>query len=48
MRNLTIRTYIPFMKGRPVRDTMISKEDQLNLTIALNTCKTFEELLDRV
>jgi hypothetical protein len=33
---------IPFLKGRPKRDTAIGREDCINLEIALNTCKTVE------
>jgi len=34
--------------GRPVRDTVIGKDDQLNLKIALETAKSFEEFLELV
>jgi|GEM_PF-5485441 len=36
---------IPFKSGRPARDTVITDEDRINLSIALNTTKSFEEFL---
>jgi hypothetical protein len=40
--------YIPFLGGRPERDEVISHDDVLNLSIALNTAETLEELLENV
>jgi hypothetical protein len=40
--------FIPFLEGRPKRDTVIGKEDILNLSIALETSGTLEEFLARV
>jgi hypothetical protein len=40
--------FIPFLEGRPKRDTVIGKEDIMNLNIALETSKTLEEFLARV
>jgi hypothetical protein len=37
---------IPFLKGRPKRNTAIGREDCINLEIALHTCKSVDELLD--
>ncbi len=34
--------------NRPVRDKIIKKEDIINLKIALNNSKTFEEFLSQV
>ena len=34
---------IPFLGGRPERDTIIGSDDIMNLQIALETCKTFKE-----
>ena len=34
--------------NRPLRDTVIKKEDVINLKIALNSCKTLEEFLSKV
>ena len=42
------KDFIPFKGGRPSRMTVISKEDQVNLSIALNTAKSFEEFLKAV
>lgn len=36
---------IPFLTGRPERDTIISNDDIMNLKIALNVCKTLDEFL---
>ena len=40
--------YIPFLEGRPNRDTVISSDDVLNLKIALNQSSTFKEFLAKV
>jgi len=37
--------YIPFLEGRPHRETVISGDDMTNLAIALNTSSSLEELL---
>ncbi|MGD9201834.1 MAG: hypothetical protein PVI26_09740 [Chitinispirillia bacterium] len=44
--SLAIRTYIPFMQGRPKREQRIMKDDVTNLKILLNTCDNFEKLLE--
>ena len=38
-----IGKFIPFMGGRPRRDTIITDDDIMNLIIACNTCSTLEE-----
>ena len=38
--------YIPFLGGRPARETVIGNEDVIDLSIALNTCRTLEELFE--
>jgi hypothetical protein len=43
---VTIQGKIPFLKGRPKRKTAIDRDDCINLEIAVNTCKTVNELLD--
>ena len=43
---VTIQGKIPFLKGRPKRNTAIDHDDCINLEIALNTCKTVDDLLD--
>ena len=40
--------YIPFFSGRPERETVIGKEDLMNLEIVLNTTKTVEEFLTKI
>lgn len=37
--------YIPFLGGRPLRETVIDRDDLLNLTIQLNISDTVEEFL---
>jgi hypothetical protein len=45
-RQASVHTKIPFLKGRPKRETAIDRDDCMNLEIALNTCKTVDELLN--
>jgi hypothetical protein len=45
-RQANIQSKIPFLKGRPKRNTAIDREDCINLEIALHTCKTVDELLN--
>jgi len=40
--------YIPFLAGRPARNTVIGLDDIANLIIALNTSSTFEDFLARI
>jgi hypothetical protein len=42
------KDYIPFLGGRPKRETIISHEDIMNLEITLNTCASVEEFLTKV
>ena len=42
------KDFIPFKGGRPIRQTVIGKEDTLNLSIALNTAGSLEEFLEMV
>ena len=37
--------YIPFLEGRPDRDTVIGKDDLSNLKITLNLYHTVDELI---
>lgn len=39
---------IPYMGGRPGRETAIDHDDLLNLEITLNTCESVEELLKQL
>jgi len=36
---------IPFLSGRPERDTIISVDEIINLTITLNVTKSVDEFL---
>jgi hypothetical protein len=40
--------YIPFLGGRPTRTTVISADDILNLTIALNTTQSVESFVNNL
>ncbi|MBD3347187.1 MAG: hypothetical protein GF401_19205 [Chitinivibrionales bacterium] len=40
--------YIPFRGGRPKRKNVISSDDVTNLTIALNSSKSFDDFLKNV
>lgn len=45
LENVKKKDYIPFLGGRPKRKKVIGNDDMVNLSIALNTCKSFEELI---
>lgn len=34
---------IPFLGGRPIRDTIITSDDIMNLIIACHTCRNLDE-----
>jgi hypothetical protein len=40
--------YIPFLGGRPKRETVIGKEDIINLEIALYTSASVQEFLEKI
>jgi hypothetical protein len=42
------KDYIPFLGGRPLRQTIIGKDDIMNLSITLNTCSTVDEFLAKI
>ncbi|HUI91351.1 MAG TPA: hypothetical protein VLX68_03795 [Chitinivibrionales bacterium] len=44
----SVKRRIPFLCGRPRRETAIDHDDSLNLEIALHTCKTVDELLKQL
>lgn len=48
LEKITHPDYIPFLGGRPRRTTVIKHDDQLNLTILLNTIKSVEEFINRI
>jgi len=43
-----IRTFIPFMQGRPIRDTIIQKDEIINLVIELNKPQTVDKFLEKI
>ncbi len=45
---LSLARSIPYLEGRPNRETAINHDDLLNLEIALNTCESVEELLKKL
>ncbi len=45
LESINSKEYIPFLEGRPNREKIIKNDDLINLSIALNTSKSFEELL---
>lgn len=40
--------YIPFLGGRPLRESSISEDDVINLIITLNTARSMDEFLEHV
>jgi hypothetical protein len=38
--------YIPFMSGRPERESIIGKDDIMNMEIALHTSHSVEEFIN--
>lgn len=48
LENVAREDYIPFMGGKPDRNTVIDNEDLTNLVIALNTSKSLEEFIETV
>jgi hypothetical protein len=42
------KDYIPFLGGRPQRQTIIGKDDIMNLEITLNTCLTVDEFVKKI
>jgi len=45
---LETKVSIPMFSGRPKRSTRICKEDEVNLKIALETAKSWEEFISLV
>ena len=48
LENIKKKDYIPFLEGRPKRKKVISDDDIMNISIALNTCKNLEELINHM
>jgi hypothetical protein len=42
------KDFIPFLGGRPNRETVINMDDIVNLEILLNTTKSVDEFLNKV
>ncbi len=42
------KDYIAFLGGRPERETIIAKDDIMNLEITLNTSTTVDEFLKKI
>ena len=45
LEDVNKKEFIPFLGGRPNREKIIKSDDIINLTIALNSSKSFEEFL---
>ena len=48
LENVLKSDYIPFLGGRPERSQVITLEDITNLTIALNTSNSIDDLIKKV
>jgi hypothetical protein len=48
LEDIKKKDYIPFLGGRPERIKVIQHDDILNLSIALNTEKSFEKFLKNI
>lgn len=48
LEEVTKPDYIPFLGGRPARETVISKDDVLNLSILLNTTRSVDFFLESI
>jgi hypothetical protein len=45
LENVMKKGFIPFLGGRPERETVIGQEDIVNLSIVLNTTNSVEEFI---
>jgi hypothetical protein len=48
LENVMRPDYIPFLSGRPDRDSTIEKDDLMDLEIVLNTTETVEDFLKNI
>jgi hypothetical protein len=48
LENVMKPDYIPFLSGRPNRETIIGKDDLMNMAIALNTTDSVEEFVKNI
>jgi hypothetical protein len=46
LEDLMKSDYIPFLSGRPKRETVIGQDDLMNLEIVLNTTSTVDEFIN--
>jgi hypothetical protein len=40
--------YIPFLSGRPERETIINEDDLMNLEIMMNTTNSVEDFVQKI
>jgi hypothetical protein len=48
LENILKPDYIPFLSGRPDRETVIGKDDMINLAIILNMTNTVEAVIKSI
>jgi len=48
LENVLKPDYIPFLSGRPNRDSVIGNDDLMNLEIAFNTTNSVDEFLKTI
>ena len=48
LEDVTRIDYIPFLGGRPNRETIISRDDITNISILLNTTSSVSEFLEKL
>ncbi|MCX7727589.1 MAG: hypothetical protein N2053_12160 [Chitinispirillaceae bacterium] len=48
LEEINKKDYIPFLGGRPKRNTLITKDEILDLKILLNTTNGVEEFLEKI
>ncbi len=48
LENVMAKDYIPLFEGRPQREIPISRDDLINLKIALNSSADLDDFLSRV
>lgn len=48
LENMLKSDYIPYLSGRPERETIINEDDRRNLMIALNTATSLDEFITMI
>jgi hypothetical protein len=48
LEEMTRKGFIPFLGGRPKRETIINKDEIMNLAILINTTANVEEFLKTI